>query len=114
MGALKNLTTGAVLSSNVSLAGTFWQRTVGFLGREAIAPDEGIWIAQCSAVHTMGMRTAIDIIFLDRHSYVMRIVRSVKPNVSQIACPLAYAVVETGASCDLGHDLLVGDQLALQ
>jgi len=107
------MTTGAVLASQVRTANTFWQRTIGLIGKNTITSDEGLWIEQCSAVHTMGMHTPIDIIFVDRQGYVLRIARSVKPNLSHVSCPLAYSVVETGAAAHLGHDLLVGDQIAL-
>ena len=113
MSTLRNLTTNTVIASHVVNAKTFWQRTVGFIGREQISWDEGLWFDGCSVVHTMGMRTDIDVIFVDRNGYVLRIVRSAKPNNSQISCPLAHAVIETGACAHVGHDLLVGDQVAL-
>ena len=114
MSSLRNLTTGAVLAKDIDLAKTFWQRTVGLISRHRIESDEGIWIDQCSAVHTMGMRAKIDVIFLDRKGYVLKVVRAAKPGATSISCPLASAVVETGASGHLGHDLLVGDRLALE
>jgi uncharacterized membrane protein (UPF0127 family) len=113
MSQLRNMTTGAVLADSIKPAKSFWQRTIGLIGKNEISSDEGLWIEQCSAVHTMGMHAPIDIIFIDRHGYVLRIARSVKPNLSHVSCPLAYAVVETGAAGHLGHDVLVGDQIAL-
>ncbi len=110
---LCNVTTGTILASNVIEARTFWQRTVGFLGREHIASDDGLWISDCSSIHTIGMRTAIDIFFLDRQGYVLRIAHSVAPNIAHLSCPLATTVVETGTAVHLGHDVLIGDKLAL-
>jgi uncharacterized membrane protein (UPF0127 family) len=113
MSQLRNMTTGAVLASNVRPAKTFWRRTIGLIGQRTVTSNEGLWIDQCSIVHTMGMHVPIDILFIDRQGYVLRIARSVKPNTSYVACALAHSVVETGAAGDLGHDVLVGDQLAL-
>ena len=113
MSQLRNMTTGEVLASNVRPAKTFWRRTVGLIGRSTVTSDEGLWIDQCSAVHTMGMHVPIDILFIDREGYVLRIARAVRPNTSHVSCPLAHSVVETGVAGDLGHDVLVGDRLAL-
>ena len=114
MSKLINLTTGDTIVSQMTLANTFWQRTVGLMGRSSISHDEGIWIQECSSIHTVGMRFSIDVIFVDRDGYILRIVRSVKPNLSQLVCHLAQSVIEIGCAAHLGHDLLVGDQLALE
>jgi len=64
------------------VASGFWGRARGMLFRSA-ADLEGIvlCLAPCSAIHTMGMRVALDVAFLDCSGRVMKAQRSVKPGV---------------------------------
>ena len=39
-------------------------RLRGLLGRDGLPAGTGLWIRPCNAVHTLGMRFAIDIVFL--------------------------------------------------
>ncbi|MDQ6680633.1 MAG: DUF192 domain-containing protein [Pseudomonadota bacterium] len=41
--------------------------------------NEGLLLPRCASVHTFFMRFAIDIVYLDRHGTVTKIVRDVKP-----------------------------------
>jgi hypothetical protein len=60
---LRNARSGEVLATSVSRATNPWTRGVGLLPRASVAPDEGLWIARCNAVHTVGMRATIDLFF---------------------------------------------------
>ncbi|GAA4336391.1 hypothetical protein GCM10023144_30650 [Pigmentiphaga soli] len=78
------------------LATTFGARLRGLLGRPPLAPGEALWIAPCKAVHTFGMRHALDVAFIDRHGRIVRIVPELRP--WRIAfCPAAAAVAEARA-----------------
>lgn len=114
MAQLKNTTTGEVLASNVRYADTWWQRLTGFIPRENIEPDEGLWFRDCWAIHTIGMRAKIDVIFLDNGGRVVRTQRRVPLQRPMLSCPGAKAVVELGAGALDGRDLLAGDQLVLE
>lgn len=65
---------GKTLLANVSVADTFARRTKGLLGADALDADTALLIPNCRAVHTLGMRFAIDVIFLDGGFKVIRIV----------------------------------------
>jgi uncharacterized membrane protein (UPF0127 family) len=111
---LKNASNGKVLATAVNRATNPWSRGVGLLPRAAVAADEGLWIARCNAVHTIGMRATIDLFFLDKEDRVLRIASAVKPNRLAVSCRGAATVVELGAAPEIGRDVLVGDRLILE
>ncbi len=114
MFVLRNATNGKILATRVARATNPFTRGIGLLARSAVAPDEGLWIDGCSAVHTMGMRAALDLFFLDAQRRVIRIAHAVRPNRLAVACRNAVAVVELGAAPEMGRDVLVGDRLVLE
>ena len=63
----------------VRVAERGWDRTRGLLGRPRLAASEGLLIMRCSSVHTVGMRYSIDVVFLDRHGGIARVVESLRP-----------------------------------
>ncbi len=73
-----------------------WQRAIGLIGRRSLDQEEGLLIPRCAAVHTFGMRMAIDIVFVDCHGEVLRIDDCVPPRRFR-ACRGADAVVELAA-----------------
>jgi uncharacterized membrane protein (UPF0127 family) len=111
---LRNASNGTLLATSVARARNAWERGIGLLLREKIRPDEGLWIDYCSAIHTMMMRTSIDVFFLDKNGRVLRIVNAVSPNRWALACRDAVSVVELGANEIIARDILVGDRLVLE
>ena len=113
MPLLRNTTTGRILATRIDRLSSFLHRAVGLLARTTIRPDEGVWITSCRAIHTLGMRVAIDVIFVDRESRVIRVVSNVRPNRLALSCSGAEAVVELGSGALRDMDLLPGDRLEL-
>ena len=110
---LRNATTGSIVAASVLRANNPWTRGIGLLGRARVAPEEGLWIERCGAVHTLGMRATIDLYFLDREDRVIRIVPNVPPHRLAIAARGAVSVIELGAS-SIERAVAVGDQLVLE
>ncbi len=54
------------------------QRMAGLLGRTRMEDDEALLLTPCAAVHTFGMRMAIDIVFLDRRQRVLAVHAAVR------------------------------------
>lgn len=79
-------------------------RTVGLLARSDLDPDEGMWFDRCSAVHTLGMRMAIDVVFLDTGGTVVGVEPWVKPWRPAVSARNASSVLELRA----GHCEAVG------
>ena len=109
---LVHVPTGAVVASVVDLAFTRKDRRRGLLGRASLASDAAMYIAPCSAVHTVGMGFPIDIAFVDAQGRILRLVYNLQP--WRIAASLGgYGVVECAAGRLKECGVSVGDRLAL-
>ncbi len=76
---------------------TGWMgRMRGLLGRRPPGPRSGILLAPCWAVHTFGMRHAIDVAFVSRDGRVVKVCRALAPRRLAL-CLGAVAVVEVRA-----------------
>ncbi len=62
---LENTTRAVVLAQRLVVARGFWARGIGLLGRASLDPGEGLLLAPCGNIHMLGMRFAIDALFLD-------------------------------------------------
>ena len=86
-------------------------RARGLLGRSAV---EGAFVlSPCRAVHTLGMRFAIDVAFLDGEGTVLKVVRMAR---HRIGVPVwkARMVVEAAAGAFERWGLHVGDCVELR
>ena len=63
----------------VEEAKTFAARSRGLLGRSTIDPEEGMLFRDCTSIHMFGMKTALDVVFLDDQDRVVKIFRALKP-----------------------------------
>jgi len=89
----------------VMLADSVFSRTRGLLFRPCPALGAGMLIPRCNSIHTVGMGYAIDVIFLDPDSVVVRIVHDLKPWRMRL-CRRASSVLELGG----GHARRLGVQ----
>jgi uncharacterized membrane protein (UPF0127 family) len=110
--ALVNQRTGAPIATSIERAMTRATRRRGLLGRDGLAPGCALMLEPCPAVHTAFMRFAIDVVFLDREGYAVKIVRNLVPWRIAVS-PRAHAVVEMAAGTLEHLDLSVGDRLFL-
>ena len=67
-------------------------RLVGLLGTSDLADDEALLIPRCNAVHTIGMRDAVDVAFAAPDGRVLDLRRLVPGRFAR--CPGAAAVIE--------------------
>ena len=81
---------------NWEVADRFSQRLAGWLGRRHLPLHAGLCLAPCRAIHTFGMRVAIDVVFIDRRLRVVRCVARLTP-WRMVACAHAFAVIELAA-----------------
>lgn len=56
-----------------------WERARGLLGRPVPLQGAGMLISPCGSVHTLGMRYAIDVVYLNRQWQVLDVAPAVKP-----------------------------------
>ena len=89
-----------LLGLELPVATTRSSRLLGLalLPRERAGP--GLLIPRCRALHTLGMRFALDLLFFDRRRHVIEIRRDVPPG-RFVRCSRAMAVLELPSPSDL-------------
>jgi uncharacterized protein len=110
--SVSNITRQTVLAECVEIADRGAKRRKGLLGRLQLFPGEGLWILPCEAVHTIGMRFPIDLIFLDRQHRVRKI-RSDVPSWRLSGCISAHSVLELPSGTIRNTQTTTGDTLEL-
>ncbi len=111
--AIVDADTGAVIARRVEAALTRSSRRRGLLSRDSLAESTALALAPCAAVHTVGMRFTIDVLFLSRRGRVLKMVSQLRP--WRIAGRLgAYATIELAAGTLQSCRVKVGDRLALE
>jgi uncharacterized protein len=71
---------------------------------------EGLWIAPCEAIHTIGMHWPIDVIFIDRTYRVRKIAANLSP-WRMAMCWSAFSVLELPAGAVASSGTQTGDFL---
>ena len=74
-----NLTRGRCVAAQVWLADRWWLRLRGLLGRNPLREGEGLMLEPCKAVHMVGMRYPIDVVFIDRQGGVVATYHGLQP-----------------------------------
>ena len=80
----------------VAVATGFAARLRGLAGLRSLGPGEGLEIPRCRSVHTLGMRFALDLVWLGADGSVVRVDRGVAPWRVR-SCRAASSVVEVAA-----------------
>lgn len=110
---VRNRDRQSTLATRVTIAGTSRERRIGLKGHAALPSDAGLWIAPCEAIHTFGMRMAIDAVFLDQNFRVRKIRSGIPPR--RIAFSIrAHSVLELAAGATAKSLTRTGDQLEFE
>ena len=94
LGGLATEPVGAGLTLYVASA--FGARRKGLAKMDAMPPDRALHILKCNSVHTIGMRFALDLVWLAKDGRVVRIDEDVAPRRVKL-CTRARTVIETRA-----------------
>jgi uncharacterized membrane protein (UPF0127 family) len=105
-----NSSRGTVLATRLEVADSAPKRSKGLLGRQGLAPGEGLWIVPCESVHTFFMRFPIDLVYLDRKNVVKK-VRSEVGAWRLSACLSAHSILELPAGTIRNTQSQPGDTL---
>ena len=105
--------TGRLLAARAAMARTLMARMKGLLGHRSLGAQEALILPQCHSIHTLGMRFAIDAVFVDRAWRVVAMRPHLRPG--RLLWPVfnAWGVVELADGTLDRAGLLVGDQLRL-
>jgi uncharacterized protein len=93
---LRRLPRREVLGYEVAAAAGLRARLLGLSYMDRSEAGAGLLIPRCSAVHTFGMRFALDLVFLDARYEPLEIHRAVRPR-GFASCRGAAAVLELPA-----------------
>jgi uncharacterized membrane protein (UPF0127 family) len=107
---VSNLTRQTVLATRMELANSGPKRNKGLLGRNHLAPGEGLWIVPCESVHTFFMQFPIDLIYLDREKRIRKL-RSAVPPWRMSVCLTAHSILELPAGTIRNSQTQRGDTL---
>ena len=102
------------MAENLVLANTALKRLRGLLGRSSLPLHEALWLRPCNSIHTLWMRFAIDVIFLDRQLRIVRLVENLHPFRLTTPTWQAASVIEMAAHSIARLHLQVGDELRVE
>ena len=105
-----NARTNDMLARDVELADTRRARRRGLLGRDGLARSSALVLSPCFMIHTAFMRFPIDVVFVDRHGLVRKVVRNLPPWRIAVA-PGARLAIELSGGVLGSDDVRVGDRL---
>ncbi|MFL5824044.1 MAG: DUF192 domain-containing protein [Solirubrobacteraceae bacterium] len=108
-----NLTKERVVCERGFVADRALPRMRGLLGRSHLPDGEGILLEPAYAIHTAFMRFPIDVVFLDTHMRVMKVVDSLTP-WHTAGARQGHAVLELAAGEAARRGVAVGDRLDVQ
>jgi uncharacterized protein len=91
----------------VRIAEHFVARALGLLVGTPLEHAEGLLIAPCASIHTIGMRYPIDVVFVDREARVLRVCAKVRAGRMRFASG-ARGVLELRATVAAEHGLVPG------
>ena len=103
--------TGVQLAGSVEHARSFRARLRGLLGRDGLPEGAALVIDPCNSVHTLFMRFAIDVAFLDAGGGVVALVRGLRPWRATRIHPSARRTVELPAGALERSGVREGDVL---
>ena len=87
--------TGRVVAT-VSRAESWLEKGWGVLGRQSVPMGEGLWLPGVASVHTVGVRFALDVLFLDAEMRTVRVVSHVSPGRWLVRASGAAHTLELG------------------
>ncbi|HEY9870128.1 MAG TPA: DUF192 domain-containing protein [Candidatus Obscuribacterales bacterium] len=107
----RNVTRGTVLADRVRLAESFWARLKGLLSSPPLAEGEGLYIVPCRSIHMIGMKYAIDAVFVDAAGSVVGVVERIEPGKISPVFGRARGCLELPAGRVAASGTQVGDRL---
>jgi uncharacterized membrane protein (UPF0127 family) len=107
-----NVTKGIVVAERVVWA-TGAAKKRGLLGRDSLAPSEGMYLVPCQWIHMFGMRFPIDVAFLSSKGRVLYVHHALRPNRLSRPVLRAEGVLELAAGVLRATNTTVGDVIEL-
>ena len=112
--SVTNRTRNTTLVTNGEVADNLWTRFKGLMGRRELADGFGLLLKGESAIHTFGMRVAIDVAYLDKTGKVVQLTEAMPPARLGPLVRGVKDVLELPPGTLARAQTRVGDQLDLQ
>ncbi len=109
-----NGTRQSVLVVRGRIAANPWSRLVGLLGQSRLEPGEGLLLRGDQAIHTLGLRFSIDVVYLDCHGRVLRSIERLAPQRLGPFLRESRDVLELPAGTLAATDTREGDELVFE
>jgi uncharacterized membrane protein (UPF0127 family) len=109
-----NKTKNTVLAEDAVVAGTVFRRLKGILGRKAFIKGEALIITPCNSIHTFFMRFPIDVLFVDKHNRVIKVVSSLAPGRLTPLYFMSAFVIELPAGTAQASFTSEGDTISIE
>jgi uncharacterized protein len=106
-----NRTRSTYLGVNVKVANTFRSRLLGLRAERDLRFGDGVWLSPCNSIQTMGMRDAIDAVFLDASGRAVRILEGIPPRRFIWRVLGARSTLELSAGVVRSSETKVGDKI---
>ena len=110
---ITNLTKKTWLATKVRKADKFVTRLVGLLKRTQLGPEEALWLMPSRAIHTIGMKFPIDVVFLTRDNRVTGLISGLVPYRISGFYLKSYSVVELPNGTIRKSQTEIGDQVEI-
>lgn len=88
-------------------------RLRGLARLDGLPPERGLLLTRTKSVHTLGMRFALDLVWLDRRGSVVRVDHAIAPR-KHAACRQARSVVEVAAGAGDRFAAALASQVPVQ
>jgi uncharacterized protein len=102
------------LATHLRVADGMFSRMRGLLGMPEPQPGEGLLLVPCNGVHMFGMGYALDVVFLDRDSRVVRVAENLRPQRMIPWVRRAHQALELPVGTIAASDTRVGDTIVLR
>lgn len=109
-----NVTRGVPLAERGTTATNAWLRLKGLLGTKSLDDGEALLIRPCQSIHTFFMAYPIDVLFVDRYSRIVHLLRGLAPYRISRFVHRARFVIELPAGTIERTGAEVGDLLAIE
>jgi uncharacterized membrane protein (UPF0127 family) len=107
-------TDGRCVARQVRIADTFIARRIGWRREEAVHHQQGLLLIPGGSIQTLGMRFAVDVVFLDRRMRVLKLAPNVAPQSFRLAPAGTARVLELAAGRIAAIDLPVGTYIVVE
>jgi uncharacterized protein len=116
---LRRVDPDQVIADRVTVAGSYWDRLRGLMGRASLVEGEGLFLPGTTGVHMLFMRFPIDCLFVGEARDGIRTVLAVRPNLQPWRGVVwhvrgARGVVELPVGTLDAHGVNVGDRVHLE